>query len=207
MPALLRRTYRICTARQLAAIAASVGCPWDATHPGYADASLLAWRFIERFPVQHIHGHDDWEGWYSSERASAAQEPGQGYDFTELEQRLVVGDDIEPITLTEGPDRRFYLWDGCHRTAAARIMGVEFLPAIVGCRRPVVPEASTASPVLPAARLTANLREQAARRHADRLGFSLKSEALRRRRKPPLLGTTACRQHERDSRDARSDRS
>lgn len=148
---LLAHSYRICTARQLAAIAASAGCPWDRGHPGFANAGALTWRFVEAFPVWAIHGRDDWERWYAGEKASADEGQDSPRSFAELERRLIAREGIEPIVLAESLDGRCYLWDGCHRTAAARLLGVEALPAIVGYRRRVVAEAAPACPASAAA--------------------------------------------------------
>jgi hypothetical protein len=97
--------------------------------PGPTEAMLKAvdydWHFEPAYPVVRIC-LSDWEEWWKEETEMWAEE-GQPDRYADMLDRPIE----EPIIVVDVGGKG-YLWDGCHRTAAATVRHLPTLPAIVG---------------------------------------------------------------------------
>lgn len=132
-PAVPRRYLRA-SPRQLAAAAARCAGNWGWGDPGHVPVAERAWRLVAAFPVCAVEGPGDWLAWYDGEHALRRETDGDDGYFDRMEAWLRAGTRLDPLSVVEGEDGRFWLWDGYHRVAAARRLGLAALPAIVGYR-------------------------------------------------------------------------
>jgi hypothetical protein len=95
--------------------------------PGYCEASEADWRLQPDFPLCLLtHLNNDWISWFKDEVAWDESLGGV------RQWKRLLTEDIQEEVIVFVRDDRAYLWDGCHRVAAAISSGKESIRAIVG---------------------------------------------------------------------------
>jgi 8-oxo-dGTP pyrophosphatase MutT (NUDIX family)/ribosomal protein S18 acetylase RimI-like enzyme len=104
---------------------------FEKSSPGGGPASNYTWTQVDNFPVAQLEGTaEQWKEWLDQEKTWAA-EGGRGNYFEEMEKWWTSHPD-EAMVVAHGKDGKYYVWEGTHRQAIAKIHGMQTVPALLG---------------------------------------------------------------------------
>ncbi len=99
---------------------------------GGGPANKYTWTQVDNFPVSKLPGtRDEWVQWFREEKEMAAAADGRDGYYEAMESWWST-DPNEPLFVTEGTDGKYYVWEGTHRTAIAKIHNMATVPVFLG---------------------------------------------------------------------------
>ena len=113
------------------------GMCFDPGHSAYLPADSLRWEAEADFDLTRISGFSDgrYDHLFHAQQDVCAEVCGSENEATQYFDdmcRAIQVSTIEPIFIVEGTDRRFWVWEGNHRTGMAHVLEVSTMPAYVG---------------------------------------------------------------------------